>query len=135
MNEIDSQRVGVIGCGYWGRNLVRNFHELGALAAVYDLDASIREEMRRLYGVPVTESVEQMLALPDLQGVIVAAPAAQHYEIAKKALLHGKDVFVEKPLALHVEEGVELVELARKHGRILMVGHLLHYHQIGRAHV
>src|SRR5574340_921314 len=116
MNEIDSPRVGVIGCGYWGRNLVRNFHELGALAAVYDLDASTREEMRRLYGVPVTESVEQMLALPDLQCVIIAAPAVQHFEIAKKALLHGKDVFVEKPLALHVEEGVELVELARKHG-------------------
>jgi UDP-2-acetamido-3-amino-2,3-dideoxy-glucuronate N-acetyltransferase len=84
--------------------------------------------MRRLYDVPSTHDVDALLAIPELQAVVIAAPAAKHYELAKKALLSGKDVFVEKPLALHVEQGAELVELAHKNSRILMVGHLLHYH-------
>lgn len=120
--------VGVIGCGYWGRNLVRNFHELGALSAVCDVLDENLNEMRRLYDVPTTNDVDALLAKPELQAVVIAAPAAKHYELAKKALLCGKDVFVEKPLALHVEEGAELVELAQRNSRILMVGHLLHYH-------
>ncbi len=120
--------VGVVGCGYWGRNLVRNFHELGALAAVCDVTETNLDEMSRTYGVPATAQFDALLAMPEVRGVVVAAPAAQHYELAKLALLAGKDVFVEKPLALHVEEGSELVELARKNSKILMVGHLLHYH-------
>ena len=120
--------VGVIGCGYWGRNLVRNFHQLGALAAVCDVLDENLNEMRQLYGVAATNHVDALLAMPELQAVVIAAPAARHYELAKKALLCGKDVFVEKPLALRVEEGAELVELAERNGRILMVGHLLHYH-------
>jgi len=121
-------RVGVIGCGYWGRNLVRNFHELGALSAVCDLQDENLSAMQRLYDVPALNQVEALLAMPEVQAIVVAAPAAQHYELAKRALLSGKDVFVEKPLALHVEQGAELVELARRYGAILMVGHLLHYH-------
>src|SRR5262252_556883 len=120
--------VGVAGCGYWGRNLVRNFHQLGALRAVCDISEKNLAGMRALYDVPATDHFESLLALPEVQGVVIAAPAAQHYELAKKALLAGKDVFVEKPLALHINEGAELVELARRHSRILMVGHLLHYH-------
>jgi UDP-2-acetamido-3-amino-2,3-dideoxy-glucuronate N-acetyltransferase len=128
MKTTDKVRVGVAGCGYWGRNLVRNFFELGALAAVCDVDAGNLEQMRSKYSVLATHHFDDMLARPDLDAVVIAAPAANHYELAKKAMLHGKDVFVEKPLALHVEEGAELVEIARKHNRILMVGHLLHYH-------
>lgn len=128
MGESGLSRVGVIGCGYWGRNLVRNFHELGSLSAVCDVVDQNAQEMRRLYGVSAADRVDTLLAMPELEAVVIAAPAAQHYELAKKALLCGKDVFVEKPLALHVEQGAELVELARKHSRILMVGHLLHYH-------
>jgi UDP-2-acetamido-3-amino-2,3-dideoxy-glucuronate N-acetyltransferase len=123
-----SVRVGVVGCGYWGRNLVRNFHELGALAGVCDVNPENQEEMRRTYSVFATNSFEELLANPEIQAVVIAAPAAAHYELAKKAMLRGKDVFVEKPLALHLEEGAELVEIARRHSRILMVGHLLHYH-------
>jgi UDP-2-acetamido-3-amino-2,3-dideoxy-glucuronate N-acetyltransferase len=128
MNNVEHPKVGVVGCGYWGRNLIRNFHEIGALAAVCDVDDASRNEMQRQYNVCGTANYEEMLAMPELKGVVIAAPAAKHFELAKKAIRRGKDVFVEKPLALHVEEGVELVELARKHGRILMVGHLLHYH-------
>jgi UDP-2-acetamido-3-amino-2,3-dideoxy-glucuronate N-acetyltransferase len=128
MNKSESVRVGVVGCGYWGRNLVRNFHQLGALGAVCDLDESALEEMRHTYGVSTCTRFEDLLARTDIQALVIAAPAAAHYELAKKAMLHGKDVFVEKPLALKVEEGAELVDIARKHSRILMVGHLLLFH-------
>jgi UDP-2-acetamido-3-amino-2,3-dideoxy-glucuronate N-acetyltransferase len=120
--------IGVVGCGYWGRNLVRNFHELGSLRAVCDSDALRLEEMRKTYSVAGTAKFEQMLSMPEIRAIAIAAPAAQHFELAKKAMLAGKDVFVEKPLALRVEEGEELVEIARKLTRVLMVGHLLHYH-------
>jgi UDP-2-acetamido-3-amino-2,3-dideoxy-glucuronate N-acetyltransferase len=120
--------VAVIGCGYWGRNLVRNFHELGALVAVCDVSESNVSEMSQIYGVPFSTDYQSILAMQEVQAVVIAAPAAQHYALAKSALLAGKDVFVEKPLALQIEEGVDLVELARHHRRILMVGHLLHYH-------
>lgn len=128
MRIVENARVGVVGCGYWGRNLVRNFYELGALGAVCDVDAMNLDQMRRTYPVHATDRYEDLLTMPEIQAVVIAAPAASHFELAKKAMLCGKDVFVEKPLALRVEEGEELVELARSHSRILMVGHLLHYH-------
>jgi UDP-2-acetamido-3-amino-2,3-dideoxy-glucuronate N-acetyltransferase len=128
MSVADTPTIGIIGCGYWGQNLVRNFHQLGALAAVCDVHEPNLEAMRRLYPVPATNEVDALLDLPNVKAVVIAAPAAKHFELAKKALLRGKDVFVEKPLALDIDEGSELVELARKNSRILMVGHLLHYH-------
>jgi UDP-2-acetamido-3-amino-2,3-dideoxy-glucuronate N-acetyltransferase len=128
MSQSDAVRVGVVGCGYWGKNLVRNFHQLGALAVVCDVDPSKAEEIGRACGVPALTHVEELLSRSDIQAVVIAAPAAAHYELAKKAMLYGKDVFVEKPLALKVEDGAELVEIARKRSRILMVGHLLLFH-------
>jgi UDP-2-acetamido-3-amino-2,3-dideoxy-glucuronate N-acetyltransferase len=128
MNSDKSVSVGVVGCGYWGRNLVRNFHQLGALAAVCDVEPGNLEEMRRTYSVFAISDFEELLSMPEVQAVVLATPAASHYQLAKRAMLHGKDVFVEKPLALRLDEGEELVEIARKHSRILMVGHLLHYH-------
>jgi UDP-2-acetamido-3-amino-2,3-dideoxy-glucuronate N-acetyltransferase len=121
-------KIGVVGCGYWGRNLVRNFSELGSLAAICDVDEARVQELGRLYSVPGTLDFEDLLANHSIKAVAIAAPAAQHFRLAKKAILAGKDIFVEKPLALRVEEGEELVELARQHSQILMVGHLLHYH-------
>jgi len=120
--------VGIVGCGYWGRNLVRNYYELGCLGAICDVQQSNLDEMLRHYPVPATISFQEMLDMPEIQGVVIAAPASQHFAMAKAALRAGKDVFVEKPLALQVEEGEELVQLANKRSRILMVGHLLHYH-------
>lgn len=120
--------VGVVGCGYWGKNLVRNFHELGSLKAIYDVDSRQLETARQKYGTPTCDSYQRMLDDASLQGVVIAAPAAQHYTLAKQALDAGKDVFVEKPLALHVEEAEELTRRAEQCGRILMVGHLLQYH-------
>src|SRR5499427_7910485 len=128
MGESKVPGVAVVGCGYWGRNLVRNFWELGGLTAVCDVDAARLVEMQRYYSALTAQSFEEVLTMPQVSAVAIAAPAAQHYSLAKRALLAGKDAFVEKPLALRVEEGEELVELAQKHARVLMVGHLLHYH-------
>jgi UDP-2-acetamido-3-amino-2,3-dideoxy-glucuronate N-acetyltransferase len=121
-------RVAVVGCGYWGQNLIRNFHELGSLAAVCDVDVSRLRDTAQKYGTLAVESFDDLLELPEIQGLVIAAPAAQHFELARRAMLAGKDVFVEKPIALHLREGQELVDLSRKLDRILMVGHLLLYH-------
>jgi UDP-2-acetamido-3-amino-2,3-dideoxy-glucuronate N-acetyltransferase len=128
MPEKDSPSIGVVGCGYWGRNLVRNFFELGSLAAVCDVSQANLDAMVNSFGVKATRHFDEMLSMTEIQAVVIAAPAAQHYSLAKRAILAGKDAFVEKPLALKVEEGEELVKLAKQHDRILMVGHLLHYH-------
>ena len=128
MSHTQSIKVGVVGCGYWGKNLVRVFSEIGSLGAICDSDSVRLAEMSRSYNVHGTERVEEILAMPEIQALVIAAPAAQHFALAKQAMLAGKDVLVEKPLALRVEDGEELLELARRQSRILMVGHLLHYH-------
>ncbi len=120
--------VAVVGCGYWGKNLVRNFHQLGALALVADATSAGRARAQSIApGIPVVASEDEAIAA-DVAGVVIATPAETHYAIARKALLAGKDVFVEKPLTLRYEQGRELVRLARAQGRILMVGHVLEYH-------
>lgn len=128
MAERELPSLAVVGCGYWGRNLVRNFRELGSLGAICDVDAMRLDELGQQFSIVTTQNFDDLLDRPEIQAIAIAAPAAQHFTLAKKAMLAGKDVFVEKPLALRVEEGEELVQLARKHSRILMVGHLLHYH-------
>ncbi len=121
-------RVAVIGCGYWGKNLVRNFKELGTLALVADVTEAGRQTAASLApGIPVVDELQAALA-SDTEGVVISTPAETHFELVREALLAGKDVFVEKPLALRAEEGAELVRLAEAGGRILMVGHVLEYH-------
>ena len=120
--------VAVIGNGYWGKNLVRNFHELGVLACVSDLREESRREAEQKYAVRTCAGVDEVLADQAIRAVAIAAPAVRHYEIAKRAMLVGKDVYVEKPLALRLSEARELVELAQRQQRILMVGHILQYH-------
>ncbi len=121
-------KVAVIGCGYWGKNLVRNFNQLGALAMVVDATEAGRAKARELApDVPIAEDIEAALT-SDVQGVVVATPAETHYALVKRALQANKDVFVEKPMALTYEQGRELVLLARARERILLVGHVLEYH-------
>jgi len=124
--------VAVIGCGYWGKNLVRNFAQLGALGMVADSTDAGQSTAHALIrdfapGVPVAADVADVWAA-HIPGVVIATPAETHYELAKAALAAGKDVFVEKPLALHYDQAAELVKLAADGGRILMVGHVLEYH-------
>ena len=123
------KNIAVVGGGYWGKNLVRNFAGLGALHTICDIDSSVIESYRAQYpGIKTCSDYRQVLQDAAVKGVVIAAPAVLHHTMAKDALLAGKDVFVEKPLALKVEEGYELVELAAEQNRILMVGHLLEYH-------
>jgi UDP-2-acetamido-3-amino-2,3-dideoxy-glucuronate N-acetyltransferase len=121
--------VAVVGVGYWGRNLVRNFAELGALFGLCDAQKFVEETSRLDYGnVKFYEEFGEVLTDPSVNAIALATPAVTHYAMAKAALEAGKDVFVEKPLALDVKQGQELVELGAALRRILMVGHILRYH-------
>jgi UDP-2-acetamido-3-amino-2,3-dideoxy-glucuronate N-acetyltransferase len=121
--------VGLVGCGYWGKNLARNLFEMGLLRVVCDADLSVLASVKGAYsGVKTTQRFETLLSDKAISAVVIAAPAAQHFELAQRAIQAGKDIFVEKPLALHVKEAEALVDLAEKSRRILMVGHILEYH-------
>ena len=120
--------VAVVGCGYWGKNLVRNFRAIGNLEIVCDASSDGRSRAAGLApGVEITADFEDVLTGP-VPCVVIATPAPTHFELARRALEAGKDVLVEKPLALRYEEGAELVERATGDDRILMVGHVLEYH-------
>jgi UDP-2-acetamido-3-amino-2,3-dideoxy-glucuronate N-acetyltransferase len=121
--------VACIGAGHWGRNLVRNFAELGALGVVCEADPAVRETMAQLYpDARTADHVADVLADPVIDAVAIATPAETHGALVRAALHAGKDVLVEKPLCLDTAEGEELVDLAAREGRVLMVGHLLWYH-------
>ncbi len=122
-------RVAVVGVGYWGKNLARNFHELGALEVLCDTDPSAEATCKSRYqGIRFLSDYAKLLADPSVDAVALATPAVTHYEMAKAALKAGKDVLVEKPLAIDVKHGEELVKVAEEKERILMVGHILRYH-------
>ncbi len=124
-----SRDLALIGAGYWGKNLARNFHALGCLHTICDAQAAILKTYQTGYdGVMKTTEIQEVLEDATISKVAIAAPAALHYQIAKAALLAGKDVYVEKPLCLDESEAQELVELADQKSRVLMVGHLLQYH-------
>lgn len=129
MTEDQKPRIACVGAGDWGKNVVRNFHDLGALSAVCEADGGRRRQLLQDYPeIQVSESLGAVLDDPDIDAVAVATPAATHARLVREALLHDKDVLVEKPLAMSVSAGEELVELARRRNRVLMVGHLLWYH-------
>ncbi len=121
--------VALVGCGHWGMNLARNLAALGALRVVHDADAAAVDRVRaRHREARAAADLRAVLDAPDVDACVIATPAASHHALARQVLTAGKDVLVEKPLALTVAEGEELTELAARHGRILMVGHLLEYH-------
>lgn len=123
------KNIAVVGSGYWGKNLVRNFYELNALKTICDLNEDMLKEFKLKYPeVKTTNSFRNILKDDEIKGVVISTPAVLHYKMVKEALKYGKDVFVEKPLALDVNEGKELVEIARNNGSLLMIGHILHYH-------
>jgi predicted dehydrogenase len=122
-------RIGVIGCGYWGPKLARNFHELPAaiLAMVSDLHEGRLAEIKQLYPyVSVTRNYQDLLE-DTLDAVVIATPVNTHYWLAKAALLAGKHVLVEKPLTFRSDHAQELIDLAAERGLTLMVGHTFEY--------
>jgi predicted dehydrogenase len=127
-------RVCVAGCGHWGKNLVRNFHQLGRLRGLCDVDQQRAGALGGQYpGARAYPGFAEVLADPEIDAVAIATPAEQHASMAIAALNAGKDVFVEKPLALTAEDGRAMVEASRARGRVLMVGHLLIHHPAVKA--
>lgn len=123
------KKLAVIGAGAWGKNLVRTFYELKSLGVICDVNPQLLSSYQKQYpDVKTSTHDKDVLKDKSIDAVVIAAPAALHFTLAREAILAGKDVFVEKPLALHVKEGEELVTLADRYKKILMVGHILHYH-------
>jgi UDP-2-acetamido-3-amino-2,3-dideoxy-glucuronate N-acetyltransferase len=122
-------RIALVGCGGWGKNLARNLSELGALSVIVD-PAPQSAELAASLDVRHCIDIADVLRDPLIDGVAIATPAATHFSVAERALRARKDVFVEKPISLSVEEGVRLSKMADDAGRILMVGHLLQYHPV-----
>lgn len=121
--------LALVGAGYWGKNLARCLRELGVLHTLCDRSVATLAAYGQDYsGVRKIESFDEVLADPVIRKVAIAAPAALHYTLARRALVAGKDVLVEKPLCLQPDEAAELITLADQQGCILMVGHLLQYH-------
>jgi predicted dehydrogenase len=124
-------RLAHVGCGYWGKNLARNFANLGVLDAVVDEHFETATAVATATGSRVA-CFEDVLLDNQINAVSFATPADTHYRLAMRALKAGKHVFVEKPLALKPSEALELIETARHLDRRLMVGHLLQYHPVFR---
>src|SRR5262245_42734627 len=118
-------RIALVGVGKWGRNLLRVLTEFEEIRAVYDTDPRSLESVPSHLRAPSFEAILENRAI---EGVVIATPAATHFELARAALLSNRDVFVEKPLTLDPTEGAELVEIADRLGRVLMVGHVTLYH-------
>lgn len=124
-----SPRVALVGVGYWGKNLARVLNQINVLAAICDTNETVTTVMRENYPeCRFFSSFSELLADDHIEAVVIATPAETHGRMVQEALLAGKDVFVEKPLSLSVNESEDLVALAADQQKILMVGHLLWYH-------
>ncbi len=121
------KNISVLGSGYWGQNLIRNYYELGALKYIYDNDSNLNKSFNEKYNLE-TKNLDQILRDSDIEGVVISTPAETHYEICKLCFKHDKHVFVEKPITLNIAEAEDLISLSKEKNKILMVGHLLQYH-------
>ena len=125
----DRPAVALLGCGHWGQNLARNLANLGVLLIVCDANQEALDRVQKnLPEVQTTTTAKDVFDDPTITACVIATPAASHAALACEALEAGKDVFVEKPLALTADEGEAVVTMAERGNRILMVGHLLEYH-------
>ena len=130
-NIINTPAVAVIGSGYWGKNLVRNFNDIGALKLVCDNNETVLDSFNQLYpDIDKCVALNDILSRKDIDGVVIATPAETHFNLAREVLLAGKHVYVEKPLVLNETEAKELIGLASERNKVLMVGHLLQYHPV-----
>lgn len=134
MNDLFKNNIptlALVGCGHWGKNLARVFHSLGALHTVCDESETVLSAYKTMYdNVDFTRNIDSILDNPFITQVVLATPMDSHYELAMRALYCGKDVFIEKPMCLSEEQAEELCELSEKKSLILMVGHILLYHEV-----
>ena len=124
-----NKNIAVVGCGYWGKNLVRNFSELGALYSVSDVNIETAKNYANQYKVK-SLTFDETINNKDIEGVVLTVPAELHASMAINAMSKGKHVFVEKPLAMNEVEANLMITAAEKNNVQLMVGHLLQYHPI-----
>jgi UDP-2-acetamido-3-amino-2,3-dideoxy-glucuronate N-acetyltransferase len=125
------KNIAVVGCGHWGKNLVRNFAELGVLGAVCDPNKGLAESYANQYQVN-NLSFDDVLSNSNIDGVVLAVPAPLHAEMAIAAMKSGNHVYVEKPLAMNAAEAGDMIKVAEQNKNQLMVGHLLQYHPVFR---
>jgi UDP-2-acetamido-3-amino-2,3-dideoxy-glucuronate N-acetyltransferase len=123
------KNIAVVGCGHWGKNLVRNFYELEVLASICDPNIDIAKQYAEQYSVQ-NHSFSEIINNPSIQGVVLAVPAKYHAAMAIDAMKQGKHVFVEKPLAMNEAEATLMIKTAKENKVQLMVGHLLQYHPV-----
>lgn len=128
---MQEHKIGVIGAGLWGRNIVRNFYNLGYLHTVCDIDEENLYNISNEYkNINVTKDYRDILENSEIKGVVVVTPSHTHYKIVKELLEHGKNVYVEKPISTVAAEAQSLMNLAYEKNLVLMVGHLLLYHPV-----
>lgn len=126
---MSEQKIAVLGCGLWGRNIVRNFYNLNALGMVCDLDDDNIAKVKEQYpGIKTTKDFHDILNSKEITGVVVVTPSHTHFKFVKAMLEAGKNVYVEKPISTVAQEARDLADLADSKGLVLMVGHLLLYH-------
>jgi UDP-2-acetamido-3-amino-2,3-dideoxy-glucuronate N-acetyltransferase len=131
MTQPDTPNIAVIGGGHWGKNLVRNYHQLKALKLICDKNEIVLGSFKKQYpDVETCFALNDVLSREDIQAVVVSTPSETHYSLARESLFAGKHVYVEKPMALKVEEAEELISIAKDNNKVLMVGHLLQYHPV-----
>ena len=128
---MQEHKIGVIGAGLWGRNIVRNFYNLGYLHTVCDIDEENLYNISNEYkNINLTKDYRDILENSEIKGVVVVTPSHTHYKIVKELLEHGKNVYVEKPISTVAAEAQSLMNLAYEKNLVLMVGHLLLYHPV-----
>lgn len=124
-----NKNIAVIGCGHWGKNLIRNFSKINALYAVCDPDETLSKKFSQQFSV-ANLTFQEILEDSNIRGVVLAVPAPLHSEMAILAMNHDKDVFVEKPLAMNEKEASSMIDCSIKNNKKIMVGHLLQYHPV-----
>jgi predicted dehydrogenase len=124
---IKDLNIALIGCGNWGKNIARNLYQMGSLTCIYDSNIKLSEKLSYDYSLPTLE-LNKIFKDHNINAIVIASPAMTHKNIAIEALNNDKDVFIEKPFCLSLTDAQKLSELATNKNRILMVGHLLNYH-------
>ena len=119
--------IALVGCGNWGKNIARNLHEMGYLACIYDSNEKLSEKLSDDYNLPTFE-LNKIFEDKDINAIVIASPAITHKDLAIEALKNDKDVFIEKPFCLSLHDAKRISELATNRNRVLMIGHLLNYH-------
>ena len=119
--------IALVGCGNWGKNIARNLNEMGYLACIYDSNEKLSEKLSDDYNLP-TFKLNKIFEDKNINAIVIASPAITHKDLAIQALKNDKDVFIEKPFCLSLQDAKRISELATNRNRVLMIGHLLNYH-------